>query len=223
MTFAVTGLLMGIVFGFALEKGRVFEPGMIVGQFQLRNFIMAKMFLSAIAVTMIVFLVLTGLGWADFHPKGAVFPGVVLGGLVFGAGMALAGACPGTVLAQLGAGYRDAWAIIAGGLAGALTYGYLEPAFSGWSSSSGEITLVDLTGWPFQVMAPIGVVLIALVIYALERWKSWRVELGSDYDGLLDRSRDSTGSPTQPPSDTRLSSSTRPGQRKSSSADAKGR
>jgi hypothetical protein len=30
---------MGIVFGFALEKSRVFEPGIIVGQMQLRNFI----------------------------------------------------------------------------------------------------------------------------------------------------------------------------------------
>jgi hypothetical protein len=184
--YVVTGLLMGIVFGFALEKGRVFEPGMIVGQFQLRNFILIKMFLSAIGVTLIVFLVLTGLGWADFHPKGAVFPGVILGGLLFGAGMALAGACPGTVLAQVGAGYRDAWAIVAGGLAGALTYGYLEPALSGWSFSRGEITMVDLTGWPFRAMALTAVVLIVLVLYVLERWTSWKVELGADYDGLLD-------------------------------------
>ena len=34
----VTGILMGFVFGFAMEKSRVFEPGMIVGQMQLRNF-----------------------------------------------------------------------------------------------------------------------------------------------------------------------------------------
>ena len=36
----LSGVLMGIVFGFALEKSRVFEPGMIVGQMQLRNLIM---------------------------------------------------------------------------------------------------------------------------------------------------------------------------------------
>ena len=35
VTFAVVvGLAMGIVFGFALEKSRVFEPGVIVGQMQ---------------------------------------------------------------------------------------------------------------------------------------------------------------------------------------------
>jgi hypothetical protein len=48
------GLLMGIAFGFALEKSRVFEPGMVVGQMQLRNFIMLKVFLSAVATGAIV-------------------------------------------------------------------------------------------------------------------------------------------------------------------------
>lgn len=43
------GLLMGTVFGFALEKSRVFEPGVIVGQMQLSNFIMLKGFLSAVS------------------------------------------------------------------------------------------------------------------------------------------------------------------------------
>ena len=40
----IVGIAMGIVFGFALEKSRVFEPGIIVGQMQLRNFIMLKVF-----------------------------------------------------------------------------------------------------------------------------------------------------------------------------------
>lgn len=46
LTLAIAvGGLMGIVFGFALEKSRVFEPGIIVGQMQMRNFIMLKVFL----------------------------------------------------------------------------------------------------------------------------------------------------------------------------------
>ena len=40
VTAVLIGLAMGAVFGFALEKSRVFEPGMIVGQMQLSNFIM---------------------------------------------------------------------------------------------------------------------------------------------------------------------------------------
>ena len=38
LTLAIlTGMLMGVVFGFALEKSRVFEPGMIVGQMPSPN------------------------------------------------------------------------------------------------------------------------------------------------------------------------------------------
>ena len=48
-TAIATGLAMGVVFGFMLEKSRVFEPGMIVGQMQLRNFTMLKIFLAAVA------------------------------------------------------------------------------------------------------------------------------------------------------------------------------
>ena len=50
----IVGLLMGTVFGFALEKSRVFEPGIIVGQMQLRNFIMLKVFLTAVATGAVV-------------------------------------------------------------------------------------------------------------------------------------------------------------------------
>ena len=38
----------GAVFGFAMEKSRVFEPGIILGQMQLRNFQMLKIFLTAV-------------------------------------------------------------------------------------------------------------------------------------------------------------------------------
>ncbi len=50
----LSGVLMGIVFGFALEKSRVFEPGIIVSQMQLRNWIMLKVFLTAVATGTVV-------------------------------------------------------------------------------------------------------------------------------------------------------------------------
>ena len=47
-TAVLIGLATGIVFGFALEKSRVFERGVIDGQMQLRTFIMLKIFLAAV-------------------------------------------------------------------------------------------------------------------------------------------------------------------------------
>ena len=47
------GLATGIVFGLALEKSRVFEAGVIVGQMQLKNFLMLKIFLAAVITGLI--------------------------------------------------------------------------------------------------------------------------------------------------------------------------
>ncbi len=184
MLYIIVGLAMGIVFGIALEKGRVFEPGIIIGQFQLRSWLLIKMFMSAIATTMVVVAVLYGSGLISLHVKPAIFPATILGGLLFGVGMALTGACPGTVLAQVGAGYKDAWAILTGGILGAMAYGYLEPTLAPLNSGPGEITLADVIGVPFWLLALIMAVLIAVILFFLEKWRPWREDLGLDHDGV---------------------------------------
>ncbi len=179
------GLLMGIVFGFALEKSRVFEPGMIVGQMHLRNFIMLKVFLTAVATGAIVLAVLHGFGFVKLYPKPTLYGADIIGGLVLGAGIALAGACPGTVLAQVGVGYRDAIVTLLGGLAGATAFGYLEPVLRPilLSGGPGKITLVDVTGVPYWILAlGLAAVLIAVLV-GLEKWRPWRQEMGRDVDG----------------------------------------
>src|SRR6185436_13951243 len=69
----LVGVGMGIVFGFALEKSRVFEPGIIVGQMQMRNFIMIKVFLTAVATGAVVLAVLNGFGYVKLQPKAALY------------------------------------------------------------------------------------------------------------------------------------------------------
>ncbi|MFO8008165.1 MAG: YeeE/YedE thiosulfate transporter family protein [Candidatus Brocadiia bacterium] len=183
--YVIVGLLMGILFGIALEKGRVFEPGMIVGQFQLRNFTMLKVFLAAIATSAAVIAVLHAIGAVELHPKAALYPATIAGSVVFGGGMALAGACPGTVLAQVGAGYKDAWAIVAGGICGAMAYGYMEPVLSPLSDGPGKVTLADQTGLPYGLLAVVMIAVIIAVLVALERWRPWREDLGQNCEGLF--------------------------------------
>ena len=184
--FILTGLSMGIVFGVALEKSRVFEPGIILGQFQLRNFIMLKVFLTASATGLIALALLNGMGLVTLHPKATFYVANFAGGLIFGAGMAVAGACPGTVLAQIGAGYKDAWAVLIGGIAGAGAFGYFHPMIKTdfLTSGPGKLTYADLTGLPFWLLALIVAALLVAAIAALERWRPWRTELGENFDGL---------------------------------------
>lgn len=188
VTLAVLlGLAMGVVFGFVLEKSRVFEPAVILGQLQLRNFLMLKIFLAGVAAGLVVLAVLVGSGLTGLHPKAVIWSADIVGGLLLGAGIALAGACPGTTLAQIGAGYRDAWATLAGGLAGAIVFTYLEPTLRPvlLEGGAGKLTLDRLLGIPFPWAALGAAALIVAVLVALERWRPWREELGETADGLL--------------------------------------
>lgn len=179
------GLATGVVFGFALEKSRVFEPGVIVGQMQLRVFTMLKVFLAAVVVGLIVLAVMNGMYGVKLSLKPLLLRADIIGGLILGVGITLAGACPGTTLAQIGAGYRDAWFILLGGLAGALAYGYWDAPITAFFAEKGDKVGFDkLLGMPFWVTALALAAMLVVVLVALEKMTSWREELGADVDGV---------------------------------------
>ena len=181
----IIGLGMGIAFGFLLEKSRVFEPGIIVGQMQFRSFIMLKVFLTAVATGAVVLAALNGLGMVKLHPKAALYAADIVGGLLLGIGIALAGACPGTALAQIGVGYRDALFTLVGGLCGALAFSYLQPSLAGTflAAGQGKITFDQLLGVPYWIAALALAAVLAVILALLERWRPWRTEIGPDADG----------------------------------------
>lgn len=182
----LSGVLMGIVFGFALEKSRVFEPGIIVGQMQLRNWTMLKVFLTAVATGAVVLAFLNGFGFVKLQPKAALYAADIVGGLILGAGIALAGACPGTTLAQIGVGYRDAIFTLLGGLAGAVAFSYAQP----WLAKSligtaPKLIFSDVVGIPYWQGALALAAVIIVVLALMERARPWRDDLGADVDGDL--------------------------------------
>jgi uncharacterized membrane protein YedE/YeeE len=180
----LSGVLMGMVFGFALEKSRVFEPGMIVGQMQLRNWIMLKVFLSAVATGAVVLAFLNGFGFVKLQPKAALYAADIVGGLILGAGIALAGACPGTTLAQIGVGYRDAIFTLLGGLVGAVAFSYAQPWLARSLIGTGPKQIfTDLAGIPYWQGALALAVAIVIILMVIERLRPWREDLGADVDG----------------------------------------
>jgi len=195
VTFAiVVGIAIGIVFGFALEKSRVFEPGIIVGQMQFRNFIMLKVFLTAVATGATVLAVLNGLGYVQLQPRAATYAAQVVGGLILGAGISLSGACPGTTWAQIGAGYRDAIFTLVGGLFGAVTFSYAQPAIDKTflGQSGPKLIFTDLIGVPYWMGALALAAVMVVILFVLEAWSPWQNEMGNDVDGDL-------GASTSPP------------------------
>lgn len=177
----LTGLVMGMVFGVALQKGRVCEPGVVVCQMQMARHTMLKMFLSAVATGLVVLAVLSGFGIATLSPKATLVAANVIGGSLLGVGITLAGACPGTVLAQIGVGYRDAIVTFVGGLFGALAFTYSEPTLKPTllSGGPGKLTLDQVLGVPYPALALAFAAAIVLFLVWLERVRPWRGEMRS--------------------------------------------
>ncbi len=180
------GLATGLLFGFALEKSRVFEPGVIVGQMQLRSFLMLKIFLAAVITGLIVLAVMHGMFGVKLYLKPLLLKADIIGGLILGVGIAISGACPGTTLAQIGAGYRDALFTLAGGLAGAIAYGYVDTSIASFFAETGQkVSFDQLLGMPFWLTALLLAALLATGLVAIERASPWHAEVGPNHDGVL--------------------------------------
>ena len=191
------GLATGVVFGVALEKSRVFEPGIIVGQMQLKTFIMLKIFLAAVITGLIALAIMHGVFGVKLSLKPLLFKADIIGGLILGFGIVLAGACPGTSLAQLGAGYKDALFVIAGGIAGAMTYGYFDTGITAAFAEKGDKLGFDkLLGMPFWLTALLLAAALTALLVVLERMTAWRSEIGVNVDGMSNASAPGTIAPS---------------------------
>jgi uncharacterized protein len=181
------GLAMGAIFGMALEKGRVCEGGVIVCQMQMSRHAMLKMFLTAVATGLVVLAVLVGFGYAKLSPKATLFAADIVGGAILGVGIVIAGACPGTVLAQIGTGYKDAIFTFIGGLFGALAFTYMEPNLLKpilTSGAYGKLRLDQLLGLPFPAVALAFAAIIVGFLVWLEKVSPWEKEIGPNADGV---------------------------------------
>lgn len=121
-------LILGFLFGIILQYASLNKYNVISGLATLENFTVAKALLFAVGLGAILLSAETGLGLASYHVKPFVLGGIILGGIIFGTGMAILGYCPGTLAISLGEGSLDALIGIIGGLTGGLIYTFLLPS-----------------------------------------------------------------------------------------------
>jgi hypothetical protein len=172
------GAIAGFLFGFLLQKGGVTRFNVIVNQFLLRDFTVAKIMGTAIVVGGVGVYAMLQLGWIDsLSVKASHLLGNAVGGVIFGAGMALLGYCPGTAIGAAADGAKDAWFGILGGLVGAAVYAEAHPWINANILSIGDLgketiaTSTGLSPWWFMI----GLALVAAGgFWALERWEHRR-------------------------------------------------
>jgi uncharacterized protein len=169
------GAITGFIFGFLLQRGGVTRYQVILGQFLMKDFTVAKVMLTAIIVGAAGIYGMLAIGMdIAMDIKNAQLVGNIAGGLIFGVGMVLLGYCPGTGIAALGDGSRHAIFGVLGGLVGAAlyaeTYPFMQARVLG-VADYGRITIDSATGispwWFIVVMLILAVVGFSL----LEKWE----------------------------------------------------
>ena len=137
---------IGLGFGWCLERAGLGSARKLMGQFQLTDLAVFKVMFSAIVTAMLGLFWLSRLGVVDlsrvYVPETFVAPQLV-GGVVFGAGMALAGLCPGTSCVAAATGRVDGAAVVGWFFAGVLVTGLVIPSVERFygSGARGGVTL----------------------------------------------------------------------------------
>ncbi len=128
-------LLFGVFFGWVLVKGEVVSWFRIQEMFRFQSIHMYGVIGVAVMVAAVsVFLIQRFQVRNIFDEPIVIKPkvwgrgrGPLLGGILFGLGWALLGACPGPVYALIGSGVSVMLVALLGALAGAWAYGHLRP------------------------------------------------------------------------------------------------
>jgi uncharacterized membrane protein YedE/YeeE len=126
-------LIVGVVFGLALTKGEAVSWYRIQEMFRFESFHMYGIFMTAVPIGALSILLIRKLKIHAMNdeeiliPKKTYHHGVVIGGLIFGFGWALTGACPGPLYALIGAGYTVTIITLTSAMVGVWIYGWLIP------------------------------------------------------------------------------------------------
>ena len=161
-------ILLGGAFGFVLHRIGATNPTRLIDMLRLSDLKLEKIILFSIGLTMIViFLINTLLPGVVHFSIRAAYWGVFVGGLIFGLGFALSALCPGTGVAALGEGRRDALMYVIGGLVGTFL---LAISWDALTSTALFHLIVD--GTPKPTLAK-GVVVHGHVMPALIHLPGW--------------------------------------------------
>jgi uncharacterized protein len=147
----VIAVLIGMAFGFILEASGFSSSRNLAGEFYGYNFVVLRVFFTAVVVTMIGLLYFSHFGWIDlsriFVLPTFVAP-MIVGGVMMGAGFIIGGFCPGTSFTGIVIGKIDALFFAIGIFIGIYIFSLAFPLFEGFFNSGGmgNVTLSQVTG-----------------------------------------------------------------------------
>jgi hypothetical protein len=170
----IIALFLGVFFGLSLNKAGLTKYHKIVNVFRLTDLAVLKFMMTALVVSMSGLYVLRGAGLISFPSVPATYiAGNLVGGLIFGVGMALSGYWPGTCAAGGGEGKLDYiipgfLGFLVGAAIFGLTYQQVFPQISALANV-GSTVLPDLWNLnPYLVVLLFGLISVFL-FYLIDR------------------------------------------------------
>ncbi len=126
-------ILTGILFGIVMSKSEAISWYRIQEMFRFQAFHMYGIIGTAVILGVMAVFLIKKYNLKDyqgnlitFTPKEKSIPRYLLGGIIFGLGWALVGACPGPLFVNLGYAYWPILLAIFGGVAGTYLYGVVK-------------------------------------------------------------------------------------------------
>lgn len=147
----VIALLLGVAFGFILEASGFSSSRNITGVFYGYNFVVLRVFFTAVIVAMVGLLYFDYFGWIDLS-KIFILPTyltpMIVGGVIMGLGFIMGGFCPGTSFTAIAIGKIDALVFTVGLYLGIAGFTLVFPFIGDFYNSGflGNVTLTDITG-----------------------------------------------------------------------------
>ncbi|MCE7041746.1 DUF6691 family protein [Dyadobacter sp. CY312] len=126
-------LIVGVLFGIVFVKAEIVSWFRIQEMFRLDSFHMYGVIGSAVLVGLVSVQVIKRFKLRTIDQEAVSIPGKtfnkgqIYGGLLFGIGWAITGACPGPLFAQIGSGFLAIIITLLSAIAGTWTYGLLRP------------------------------------------------------------------------------------------------
>lgn len=170
----VVAFIIGIGFGFFLERGGFGNGRKLAAQFYFTDMTVLKVMFTAIVTAMIGLYYLSVFGVVDlslvYVSPTYILP-QTLGGLILGIGFVIGGYCPGTSCVAISTGRIDGLVYLLGIIAGIFVFGEAYPLVKDlyFATPMGQITLPQLFDLPYGMLV-FAVVVMALGAFAAAEW-----------------------------------------------------
>jgi uncharacterized protein len=172
----VIALILGIAFGFILEASGFSSSRNITGVFYGYNFVVLRVFFTAVLVCMVGLLYFDYMGWINMNLVYVLptFPApMIFGSVLMGIGFVTGGFCPGTSYTAIAIGKIDGMVFTGGLFLGIFIFSETFPLFSDfyYKGDMGSLTIGEFFGISNQLFTFIFVV-VAIVAY----YVTWLIE-----------------------------------------------